>query len=101
MTLVSETYRRQVMDDIRGHDTQLLEVFLDVPADELRRRIERRVLSDDPEKDAAARAFCIAKIEECVAASNRLGPDTLVLNAGRLSPSQLAVLVLERISFSA
>jgi hypothetical protein len=55
MTLVRDGYRRQVMDTIRGAKTELLEVFLDVPADELRRRIEQRVLSDDRERDAAAK----------------------------------------------
>ena len=100
MTLVRDAYRRQVMDSIRGAKTELLEVFLDVPADELRRRIEQRVLSDDRERDTAARAFCLEKIDECVAVVDRLGSDTLVLDAGRLSASQLADVVLARISTS-
>ena len=99
MTLVRDAYRRQVMDTIRGAKTEL-EVFLDVPADELRRRIEQRVLSDDHERDAAARAFCLEKIDECVAVVDRLGSDTLVLDAGRLSSSQLADVVLARVSTS-
>jgi hypothetical protein len=97
MTLVHDDYRRETFDAIRTADAQLLEVFLDVPRDELRRRIDRRVLSDDPVRDAAARAFCISKIDECTAAAGRLGPDTLVLDAGPSSPSRLAEMILERI----
>ena len=55
MTLINEAYRREVLGALRAADVELLEVFLDVPADELRRRIEHRVLfSDDPVRNAAA-----------------------------------------------
>ena len=97
MTLINEAYRREVLGALRAADVELLEVFLDVPADELRRRIEHRVLfSDDPVRNAAAREFCLSKVEEGVAAPARLDRDTLVLQAGGLSPAALAQAVLEQ-----
>ena len=79
---------------LRAADVELLEVFLDVPADELRRRIEHRVLFDDPVRDADAREFCLSKLEEGVAAAGRVDQDTLVLKAG--TPEQLAQAVLDQ-----
>lgn len=102
MTLVNLAYRREVLGVLRAAaDVELLEVFLDVPADELRRRIEHRVLFDDPVRDADAREFCLSKLEEGVAAAGRVDRDTLVLKAGMLSPEQLAQAVLDQIAAAA
>jgi adenylylsulfate kinase-like enzyme len=94
MTLINLAYRREVLGALRAADVALLEVFLDVPADELRRRIEHRVLFDDAIRDADAREFCLSKLEEGVAAAGRVDRDTLVLQAGTLAPEQLAQTVL-------
>jgi hypothetical protein len=97
MTLINEAYRSEVLGALRAADVELLEVFLDVPADELRRRIEQRVLfSDGPARNAAAREFCLSKLEEGVAAAGRLDRDTVVLQAGGLSPAELAEAVLDQ-----
>lgn len=96
MTLISPPYRHEVLGALRAADVELLEVFLDVPADELRRRIEHRVLFDDPVRDADARKFCLSKLEEGVAAAGRVDRGTLVLKAGTLSPAQLAEAVLDQ-----
>jgi adenylylsulfate kinase-like enzyme len=96
MTLINPAYRREVLGALRVADVELLEVFLDVPADELRRRIEHRVLFDDPVRDADAREFCLSMLEEGVAAAGRVDRDTLVLQAGTLSPGRLAQAVLDR-----
>jgi adenylylsulfate kinase-like enzyme len=96
MTLINPAYRREVLGALRAADVDLLEVFLEVPADELRRRIEHRVLFDDPVRDADVRQFCLSKLEEGVAAAGRVDRDTLVLDAGTLSPEQLAQAVLDR-----
>ena len=96
MTLIDLAYRREVLGALRAADVELLEVFLDVPADELRRRIEHRVLFDDPVRDADAREFCLSMLEEGVAAAGRVDQDTLVLKAGTLSPEQLAQAVLDQ-----
>jgi hypothetical protein len=96
MTLINPAYRREVLGALRAADVELLEVFLDVPADELRRRIEHRVLFDDPVRDADAREFCLSKLEEGVVAAGRVDRDTFVLNAGTRSPEQLAQAVLDQ-----
>jgi hypothetical protein len=96
MTLITPGYRREVLGALRAADVELLEVFLDVPAHELRRRIERRVLFDDPVRDADAREFCPSKLEEGVAAAGRVDRDTLVLQAGSVSPEELAQAVLDQ-----
>jgi DNA helicase HerA-like ATPase len=96
MTLIHLPYRREVLSALRAADVELLEVFLDVPADELRRRIEHRVLFDDPVRNADAREFCLSKLAEGVAAAGRVDRDTLVLKAGRLSPEELAEAVLDQ-----
>ena len=97
MTLVNERYYREIIGHVRQEQTELLHVFLDVPADELRRRIEQRVESGDAEQDAKARAFAIDKIDECVTAAGRQDSQTLVLDAARLTPAQLADAVLDAI----
>ncbi len=99
MTLIDETYRREVLGPLRGTGVDFLEVFLEVSAEELTRRIQGRVLFDgDPARDADARAFCLSKIHEAIARAGRLESDALILQAGRCSPSQLADQVLARIA---
>ena len=70
-------------------------LFLDVPADELRRRISAQVLFEgNPEQDAAARAFRLRNVERCVAAWASLPADTLVLRGDQHTPAELAALIL-------
>lgn len=99
MTLLNETYRREVLGALLGAGDDFLEAFLQVPASELARRIHKRVLfAEDPARDADARTFCLSKIEEAIAIAKRLSPDALILQAGGRSPSQLADQVLTHIS---
>ena len=95
MTLINPAYFTEIMSVIREADTEVLHVFLDVPPGELERRLMHRVQTpQDPESDTKARAFGISKIEECVAAKAHLPPDTLVLAGDRMSPAELADLIL-------
>jgi predicted kinase len=94
MTLVHSGYRAEIFGAVRSAGVPLLHVFLDVPAAELRRRIDAQVLSDDPAADARARAFRTANIERCVAARSGLEPDTLVLAGDGSAPEELADRVL-------
>ena len=101
MTLINETYRREVLGALRAAGGDFLEAFLQVPASELARRIHERVLfAEEPARDADARTFCLSKIEEAIAITNLLSPDALILQAGGRSPSQLADQVLTHISRS-
>jgi predicted kinase len=95
MTLVEQSYREEIFKRLATADVPLLHVFLDVPADELRRRIDAQVM--DPHDQAAddrIRGFRLGNVDRCVAARATLPPDTLVLRGDRHTPEQLADRVL-------
>ena len=99
MTVVKPEYRQEIFGTITRSGDQLLHVFLDVPIDVLRRRIDEQVLfAEDPTEDASARSFRHRNLERCVAARSALPPETLILRSDGLSPAQLADLVLHAIS---
>jgi predicted kinase len=93
MTLVDPDYRNEIFKLLAAADVPVLHVFLDVPPEELRRRITTQVLvPDDPRADAEARAFRLRNVDRCVAARAALPPDTVVLDVDR--PARLADRVL-------
>lgn len=95
MTLVNPQYGNEIFAPIKASGQPLLHVFLDVPAEELKRRINTQILvDDDPAADAEARAFRLDNVDRCVAARNGLPDDTLVLRRDQHTPSELADLVL-------
>jgi predicted kinase len=94
MTLVNPAYREEIFGPITKAGERILHVFLEVPAEELRRRIDAQVMSDDPEVDAQARAFRHDNVERCVAARNELSAGTLILRGDEHAPARLADLVL-------
>jgi len=95
MTLVNASYRDEIFGAITKAGQPLLHVFLDVPAPELRRRIETQVLNEsDPAADEQARQFRLGNVERCVAARDDLPADTLVLRGDQHSPAELADRVL-------
>ena len=94
MTLVNPVYRDEIFRPIAKAGEGLLHVFLEVPPDELRRRIDAQVMSEDAEVDAEARAFRHRNVERCVAARDELSDSTLILRGDQHTPAQLADLVL-------
>lgn len=95
MTLVNPFYRDEVFGLVGRAGIDILHVFLEVPADELKRRIDMQVLlPDNPKGDADARRFRLANIERCVAARTTVPAGTLVLRADQFTPDQLADWVL-------
>lgn len=98
MTLVNGQYQKEIFTAVRAADVPLLHVFIDVPAEELRRRIVEQELFEDgrPQSDDA-REFRLRNVERCVAARDDLPPDTLVLPGDRHSPQELADLVLKAV----
>lgn len=91
MTLVNTSYRDEIFGAIVKAGHPVLHVFLDVPAAELRRRIEAQVLvEDDVAADAEARQFRLRNVARCVAARDELPADTLVLRGDKYSPAELA-----------
>ncbi|MET3803529.1 hypothetical protein ABIB25_000513 [Nakamurella sp. UYEF19] len=98
MTLVNPHHRGEIFGLIKKSGHELLHVFLEVPADELRRRIDAQILVDDDwVRDGGARAFRHRKVERCVAARESLTGDTLVLRGDRHTPAGLADLVVAAI----
>jgi hypothetical protein len=96
MTLWHVPYREEIFGRVAAAGERVAHVFLDVPADELCRRIEAQVLiPDDPAADAAARAFRLDHIARGIAARETLPTDTLVLDAAKLTPPELADAVSE------
>jgi len=95
MTLVNPVYREEIFGQISRARERVLHVFLDVPAEELRRRIDAQVLDeDDAGADASARAFRHRNAERCSAARAELPPSTLTLRGDQHTPAELADLVV-------
>jgi predicted kinase len=98
MTLVNRAYREEIFGLIDKAGEHLLHVFLEVPPEELRRRIDAQVLvEDNPERDASARAFRHRNVERCAAARADLPAGTLVLRSDRHTPAQLANIVMDAV----
>jgi adenylylsulfate kinase-like enzyme len=96
MTLVNPGYREEIFGLIGKAGERVLHVFLDVPPEELRRRIDAQVLDENnPEADAAARAFRHRRVDRCVAARAGLPAGTLILRGDQHTPAELADLVVE------
>lgn len=95
MTLVNAAYREEIFGLISKAGEEVLHVFLDVPPEELRRRIDLQVVhEEDAEADASAREFRHRNVERCVAARAGLPDSTLILPGDQLTPAQLADLVV-------
>jgi hypothetical protein len=94
MTLVEAGYADDIFAAVRARGILLQHVYLDVPADELARRIGARIHAPgDPEREASIRAWGTAQIDRCAAARAQLSPDAIVLD-GRRPVAELAVEVL-------
>jgi hypothetical protein len=94
MTLVDAGYLEEIFTALRRRGISVQHVYLDVPRDELARRLTARVHAPgDPEREASTTNWGIAQIERCAAARALLPPDTLVLD-GRRPTAELATDVL-------
>jgi hypothetical protein len=99
MTLVNGEIRDDIFDRIRASGEDLLHVWLDVSASELRRRIKEQVLiTDDAAADQEARQFRLAAVDRCSAAAKQLPPETIVLDAEHQSAAALADGLLTRLA---
>jgi hypothetical protein len=99
MTLVDERYYGEVVGGLCGTGEQVAHVFLDLPAEVLRRRIEEQILNPaDAEQDAKARAFRLKNVDRCVAAAARQSADTLMLRSDLQTPAQLADAVMAHLT---
>jgi len=98
MTLVNPTYRAEIFGPIRAAGHDLVHAFLDVPAEELHRRIDAQETGPGGEIfNDESRVFRHGNVDRCVAAAAELPPDTLVLPADKMSPAGLAEAILAAI----
>jgi hypothetical protein len=99
MTLVNHGYRAEIFGLIGRAGIPVLHVFLDVPAAELRRRIDAQVVvPGNPEQDAKARAFRHRNVEAGVQARAGLPADTLILRSDQHTAAELGDLVLQAVA---
>lgn len=98
MTLVNDEYFAQIVGVLRERGEDVLHVFLDLDPEVLRQRLIDRVLDpDNPEVDQQAREFGLQAIDRCMAAAARQPAETLMLRSDKLSPAELADVVLTRV----
>ena len=90
MTLVNGTYRDEIFTALRTAGVPMLHAFLEVPAGELRRRIVEQEIIDGAPQSEDSRRFRLGNVDRCVAARDHLPPDTLILDAHRHTPEELA-----------
>ncbi len=96
MSLIRDTYRAEILGGLSHAGAEVLHVFLEADADELRKRLNARVTHpDNPEWDQAARQFGLTGVDEAVAAAARQPGGTLMLRSDRLTPAELADGVLD------
>jgi len=99
MTLANPVYRDEIFGLIGKAGERIVHVFLDVPPEELHRRIDAQVLHEDnPEADASARAFRHRNVERCVAIRAELPSGTLILRGDQHTPARLADCVVRALS---
>jgi adenylylsulfate kinase-like enzyme len=99
MTLAHAAYREEIFGLIGKAGERIVHVFLDVPPEELHRRIDAQVLHEDnPEADASARAFRHRNVERCAAVRAELSSGTLILRGDQHTPAQLADSVVRALS---
>lgn len=99
MTLWNPAHREEIFGLVSAGGERIFHVFLDVTADELRRRIEAQILMPhNPAADADARAFRLAHIDRGVAARQTVPAGSLVLTVGDRTPAELADEVLASVT---
>ncbi|WP_424215927.1 AAA family ATPase (plasmid) [Streptomyces sp. BI20] len=90
MTLVRPAYLAEIHGALRAAGHEVRHVFLRVPAEVLRARIDAQSFTpDDPARDARVRAWRKGRIADCEAAVPLLPADT-VLWDGQLPPGESA-----------
>lgn len=84
MTLANPQYVAEIFGALEDAGVAIHHFFLKAPSEVLARRIDARsVAPHDPERDEAARQWCTAQIDQCVAAADTLPTDTIFLDGER------------------
>jgi hypothetical protein len=94
MSLIRDAYRTEILGGLADAGEEVLHVFLEVDAAELRERLNARVTQPGKEWDQAARELGMTGLDEIVAAAAHQPAGTLMLRSDRLTPAELAGEVL-------
>jgi adenylylsulfate kinase-like enzyme len=97
MSLIRDAYRAEIVGGLAEAGEEVLHVFLDADAAELRQRLNTRVTHPRRDWDQAAREFGMTGVDEMAAAAARQPDGTLMLRSDRLTPAELASEVLARV----
>ncbi len=98
MSLIRDGYRSQILQGLAEAGEQVLHVFLALDADVLRGRLDARVGQPGKGWDEAARELGMTGVQEMVDAAARQPAGTLVLRSDRMTPAELAELVLAAVT---
>ena len=99
MSLIRDAYRAEILGGLADAGEKVLHVFLEVPADVLRERLNARVTRPGRDWDQQALEFGMTGVDEMVAAAARQPDGTLMLRSDRLTPAELADKVLAGAGF--
>jgi hypothetical protein len=83
MSLIRDACRAEILGGLADAGEEVLHVFLEADAGELRERLNARVTDPDTEWDQAAREFGMTGVAEMVAAAARQPVGTLMLRSDR------------------
>lgn len=99
MSLTSPSHRAEVLGAIQDGGVAVHEVALTAERRVLERRIREQVLwPDDAQRDDAARAWRLARLDRALAAMTSLAPPpTAVVNTTAMTPEEVATTVLEAV----
>jgi hypothetical protein len=94
MSLIRDAYRTEILGGLADAGEEILHVFLEADAGELRERLNARVTEPGRDWDQVAREVGMTGVDEIVAAAARQPGGTLMLRSDRLTPAELADKVL-------
>jgi predicted kinase len=96
MSLIRDAYRTEILGALADAGEEVLHVFLAADAAVLRERLDARVTQPGRDWDQVAREAGMTDVDEIVAAAARQPAGTLMLRSDRLTPAELAGVVLAR-----
>lgn len=99
MTLVVPAYLEEIVGGAVAAGEPVHHVWLDVPAEVLRQRIQTQVLVDEPGHNARIAAWRTAQIERCLTARAHLPAGTIVLD-GTQPVARVATALLREVDLA-
>lgn len=96
MTIVSLSYLEEIFKNLKNNRVLLDHYFLGIEKQILKERIKNQVVvEDNHEKDSKVRAWRFAQIDRCLDFVPNIPSETILLDSGNRSVSQLVDLILQ------